>query len=132
MRLGLTIGYSGAQLRLPVQRIVRAEELGYDSVWTAESYGSDAMSPLAYLAAVTKRIRLGTGVIQLAARTPANAAMCAGTVDALAGEGRVIVGLGVSGPQIVEGWYGQPWGKPADRIRDYVAIMKKIWRREAP
>ncbi|MBV8358794.1 MAG: LLM class F420-dependent oxidoreductase [Deltaproteobacteria bacterium] len=132
MKLGLAIGYSGAQLRLPVQRIVRAEELGYDSVWTAESYGSDAMSPLAYLAAVTKRIRLGTGVIQLAARTPANAAMCAGTIDALAGGNRVIVGLGVSGPQIVEGWYGEPWGKPYYRLRDYVMIMRKIFRREEP
>jgi F420-dependent oxidoreductase-like protein len=132
MKLGLTIGYSGAQLRLPVQRIIRAEELGYDSVWTAESYGSDAMSPLAYLAALTKRIRLGTGVIQLAARTPANAAMCAGTIDALAGGNRVIVGLGVSGPQIVEGWYGEPWGKPYYRLRDYVTIMRKIFRREGP
>jgi F420-dependent oxidoreductase-like protein len=132
MKLGLTIGYSGAQLRLPVQRIIRAEELGYDSVWTAESYGSDAMSPLAYLAAVTRKIRLGTGVIQLAARTPANAAMCAGTIDALAGGNRVVVGLGVSGPQIVEGWYGEPWGKPYYRLRDYVTIMRKIFRREAP
>jgi F420-dependent oxidoreductase-like protein len=132
MKLGLTIGYSGAQLRLPVERILRAEELGYDSVWTAESYGSDAMSPLAYLAAVTKRIRLGTGVIQLAARTAANAAMCAGTIDALAGGNRVVVGLGVSGPQIVEGWYGEPWGKPYYRLRDYVTIMRKVFRREAP
>src|SRR5689334_1025283 len=132
MKLGLTIGYSGAQLRLPVQRIIHAEELGYDSVWTAESYGSDAMSPLAYLAAVTKRIRLGTGVIQLAARTAANAAMCAGTIDALAGGNRVIVGVGVSGPQIVEGWYGQPWGRPYYRLKDYVAIMRKIFRRDEP
>jgi F420-dependent oxidoreductase-like protein len=132
MKLGLTIGYAGAQLRLPVQRIVKAEELGYDSVWTAESYGSDAMSPLAYLAAFTKRIRLGTGVIQLAARTAANAAMCAGTIDALAGGKRVIVGLGVSGPQIVEGWYGEPWGRPYYRLRDYVTIMRKIFQREAP
>ena len=132
MKLGLTIGYSGAQFRLPLQKILRAEELGYDSVWTAESYGSDAMSPLAYLAAVTKKIRLGTGVIQLAARTAANAAMCAGTIDALAGGNRMIVGLGVSGPQIVEGWYGEPWGKPYYRLRDYVTIMRKIFRREAP
>jgi F420-dependent oxidoreductase-like protein len=132
MKLGLTIGYSGAGMRLPIARILRAEALGYDSVWTAESYGSDAVTPLAYIAALTKRIRLGTGVIQLAARTPANAAMCAGTVDALAGGNRFIVGLGVSGPQIVEGWYGQPWGRPYYRIRDYVAIMRKIFQREAP
>jgi F420-dependent oxidoreductase-like protein len=132
MKLGLTIGYSGANLRLPIERILRAEQLGYDSVWTAESYGSDAVTPLAYLAAVTKKIRLGTGVIQLAARTPANAAMSAATVDALAGGNRFIVGLGVSGPQIVEGWYGQPWGRPYYRLRDYVAIMRKIFRREEP
>src|SRR5215469_12126196 len=132
MKLGLTIGYSGANLRLPVQRIIRAEELGYDSVWTAESYGSDAMTPLAYLAATTKKIRLGTGVIQLAARSAANAAMSAGTIDALAGGHRMIVGLGVSGPQIVEGWYGEPWGKPYYRLRDYITIMRQIFRREGP
>jgi F420-dependent oxidoreductase-like protein len=132
MKLGLTIGYSGANLRLPLKRIMRAEELGYDSIWTAESYGSDAFSPLAYLAALTKRIRLGSGVIQLAARTPANAAMTAGTIDALAGGNRVMVGLGVSGPQIVEGWYGQPWGRPYYRLRDYITIMRKIFRRQEP
>ncbi|HEX4211309.1 MAG TPA: LLM class F420-dependent oxidoreductase [Candidatus Binataceae bacterium] len=132
MKLGLTIGYSGANLRLPLKRIMRAEELGYDSIWTAESYGSDAFSPLAYLAALTKRIRLGSGVIQLAARTPANAAMTAGTIDALAGGNRMMVGLGVSGPQIVEGWYGQPWGRPYYRLRDYITIMRKIFRRQEP
>ncbi len=110
MKLGLSIGYSRAQLDIPVALVQRAEELGYDSVWTAEAYGSDAVTPLAYLAALTKRIKLGTGIMQLAARTPANAAMCAATVDAMAGGGRFIAGLGVSGPQIVEGWYGEPWG----------------------
>src|SRR5262245_10236122 len=132
MKLGLSIGYSGASLNLPLARIIKAEELGYDSVWSAEAYGSDAVSLLAYIAAVTKRIRLGTGVMQLAGRTPANAAMCAATVDAMAGGDRFIAGLGVSGPQIVEGWYGQPWGKPYWRMRDYVAIMRKIFAREAP
>jgi F420-dependent oxidoreductase-like protein len=132
MKLGLTIGYSGAEMRLPLKRITRAEELGYDSVWTAESYGSDAITPLAFIAAHTKRIRLGTGVIQLAARTPANAAMSAGTVDALAGGNRFILGIGVSGPQIVEGWYGEPWGRPYYRLRDYIIIIRKIFRREAP
>jgi F420-dependent oxidoreductase-like protein len=132
MKLGLSIGYSKAHLDLPVALVQRAEALGYDSVWSAEAYGSDAVTPLAYLAALTKRIRLGTGIMQLAARTPANAAMCAGTVDALAGGGRFIAGLGVSGPQIVEGWYGEPWGRPYYRIRDYVAIMRKIFAREAP
>jgi F420-dependent oxidoreductase-like protein len=130
MKLGLSIGYSGAEMNLPVARILRAEKLGYDSVWTAEAYGSDAVTPLAYLAAITRRIKLGTGIMQVSARTPANAAMCAGTVDALAGGGRFIAGLGVSGPQIVEGWYGQPWGKPYYWLKDYVAIMRKIWRRE--
>ncbi|MPZ30519.1 MAG: LLM class F420-dependent oxidoreductase [Rhodospirillales bacterium] len=132
MKLGLSIGYSRAQLDIPVKLVQRAEELGYDSVWTAEAYGSDAVTPLAYLAALTKRIKLGTGIMQLAARTPANAAMSAATVDAMAGGGRFIAGLGVSGPQIVEGWYGQPWGKPYWRMRDYVAIMRKIFRREGP
>jgi F420-dependent oxidoreductase-like protein len=132
MKLGLSIGYSGAELRLPVDKVVLAERLGFDSVWTAEAYGSDAITPLAYLAAVTQRIRLGTGIMQLAARPPATAAMAAGTVDAMAGGGRVIAGLGVSGPQIVEGWYGQPWGKPYWRIRDYVAIMRKVFERKEP
>lgn len=132
MKLGLSIGYSRAHLDIPVKLVQRAEELGYDSVWTAEAYGSDAVTPLAFLAALTKRIKLGTGIMQLAARTPANAAMSAATVDAMAGGGRFIAGLGVSGPQIVEGWYGQPWGKPYWRMRDYVAIMRKIFKREGP
>src|SRR5438445_1191345 len=112
MKLGLSIGYSGAELRLPVDKVLLAERLGFDSVWTAEVYGSDAITPLAYLAAVTKHIRLGTGIAQVAARTPALAAMEYQTLDALAGGGRVIAGLGLSGPQIIEGWYGRPWGKP--------------------
>ena len=98
MKLGLAIGYSGAHLDIPVKLVQRAEELGYDSVWTAEAYGSDAVTPLAFLAAHTSRIKLGTGIMQLAARTPANAAMSAATVDAMAGGGRFIVGLGVSDP----------------------------------
>ncbi|MGE0387878.1 MAG: LLM class F420-dependent oxidoreductase [Gammaproteobacteria bacterium] len=132
MKVGLGIGYAAAKLELPIKRILRAEELGFDSVWTAETYSSDAITPLAYLAAITKRIRLGTGIVQLAARTPANLAMCAQTIDAMAGGNRVIIGIGVSGPQIVEGWYGQPWGRPNYRMRDYVAIIKKIFAREAP
>ena len=132
MKLGLELGYSGAKMALPMDLILKAEELGFDSVWTAEAYGSDAFSPLAFIAAKTRRIRLCTGIAQLSARTPANCAMTAQTIEELAGRGRMVVGLGVSGPQIVEGWYGQPWGKPATRIRDYVAIMRKIWRREEP
>jgi F420-dependent oxidoreductase-like protein len=132
MKLGLSLGYSGPQLKIPLEKVKLAERLGYDSVWTAEAYGSDAITPLAYIAAHTERIRLGTGVIQLAGRTPANAAMAFATLDQLAGGNRAICGLGVSGPQIVEGWYGQPWGRPYYRLKDYVAIMKKIFAREEP
>lgn len=126
------VGYSGATLNLPVETVQHAERLGFDSLWTSEAYGSDAISPLAYLAAVTRRIRLGTCIMQLAGRPPAMAAMQVATVDALAGGGRVIAGIGVSGPQIVEGWYGQPWGKPHRRLRDYVAIMRKVLARDQP
>lgn len=132
MKLGLMLGYSGAQVNIPIDLVKQAENLGYDSVWTSEAYGSDAMTPLAWIAAQTSRIRLGTAIAQLAARTPAMCAMQAMTIDALAGGGRMIVGIGVSGPQIVEGWYGQPWGKPYWRVRDYVEIMRKIFRREGP
>ena len=132
MRLGLSLGYSGASYTVPVELVQRAEQLGFDSVWTAEAYGSDAMTPLAFLAAKTERIKLATGIIQLAARTAANAAMQAGTIDAMAGGNRMILGIGVSGPQIVEGWYGEPWGRPYYRMKDYVDIIRKIWRREEP
>ena len=132
MKLGLDIGYSGARMDLPMANILLAEELGFDSIWSAEAYGSDAITPLVYIGAQTKRLRLATGIAQIAARTPANLAMTAQTADALLGEGRMVIGLGVSNPQVVEGWYGQPWGKPAARIRDYVAIMRKVWAREAP
>lgn len=132
MKLALAIGYSGARLEVPIDLIQHAERLGFDSVWTAEAYGSDAITPLAWIAAKTERIRLGTGIMQLAGRTPAMCAMQCMTVDALAGGGRMIAGLGVSGPQIVEGWYGQPWGKPYYRLRDYIEIMRKIFEREEP
>jgi F420-dependent oxidoreductase-like protein len=132
VKLGLALGYAGARMALPMERILLAERLGYDSLWTAEAYGSDAITPLAYLAAKTERIRLGTGIMQIAGRTAAMCAMQAQTVDALAGGNRVIAGLGVSGPQIVEGWYGEPWGKPYYRLRDYMQIMLKIFAREAP
>src|SRR5258708_14510264 len=124
MKVGLSMGYSRAQLDIPVKLVQRAEELGYDSVWTAEAYGSDAVTPLAYLAALTKRIKLGTGIMQLAARTPANAAMSAATVDAMAGGGGFIARLRGSGPPIVEGWYGPPRGRPYHPQKDYRAIMR--------
>jgi alkanesulfonate monooxygenase SsuD/methylene tetrahydromethanopterin reductase-like flavin-dependent oxidoreductase (luciferase family) len=101
-------------------------------VWSAEAYGSDAVTPLAYLAGKTERIRLGTAVMQVAARAPAATAMALATLDQLAGTGRAIGGLGLSGPQIVEGWYGQAWGRPNAKLRDYVAIVRKVLAREAP
>lgn len=132
LKLGLGLQWDGAQLELPMERVLLAEELGFDSVWCAEAYGSDAFSPLAYIAAHTRRIKLCTGIAQVAARTPAACAMQANTIDALAGGGRMALGLGMSGPQIVEGWYGQPWGKPYWTLRDYVAIIRKILAREGP
>jgi F420-dependent oxidoreductase-like protein len=131
--LGLALdAWSGADIALPVARVQLAERLGYDSVWTAEAYGADALTPLAFLAACTSRIKLATGVVQISARTPAATAMAFATLEGLAGRGRVIAGLGLSGPQIVEGWYGQTWAKPIARTRDYVTIMRKVFRREAP
>lgn len=133
MKLGLGLDiYNKASLHLPIEAIHCAEDCGYHSVWSAEAYGIDALSPLAYLAAKTQRIKLGTAVVQVSARTPAATAMHAMTIDALAGGGRTIIGLGVSGPQIVEGWYGRPWGSPHHWLRDYVAIMRKIFDRTNP
>ena len=131
MRLGLTAGYSGSQLSLDLDLITLAESAGFDSVWTSEAYGSDAVVPLTWIAAKTHRIRLGTGIMQMPARTPAMTAMTAMTLDALSG-GRVIVGLGPSGPQVVEGWHGVAYGKPLTRTREYVAILRKIFGRDAP
>ena len=133
VKLGLGLDlYRGAALEVPVALVQSAERLGYHSVWTAEAYGADALSPLAYLAAHTSRIKLATGVVQIDARTPAATAMHAMTIDALAGGGRTIIGLGVSGPQVVEGWHGAAWGSPVAKLRDYVAIMRKVLAREEP
>ena len=132
MKLGFALDYDKPRVALPLERIRRLEDLGYDSVWSAEAYGSDAITVLAFVAAHTRRLRLGTAIMQVAARAPAMAAMQLATLDALAGGGRVIGGLGVSGPQIVEGWYGAPWGRPLERLRDYTLIMKKVFAREAP
>jgi F420-dependent oxidoreductase-like protein len=131
MKLGINIGYSGAQLNVPVDFVQHVERLGYDSVWTAEAYGSDAVTPLAYLAGKTTRIKLGTGILQIPSRTPAMCAMTMSSLDQISG-GRVLVGLGLSGPQVVEGWHGVPYGKPAARTREYVQIMRKIWARDEP
>jgi F420-dependent oxidoreductase-like protein len=131
MRLGLITGYSGSHISIDIELIRKAEALGFDSVWTAEAYGSDAISPLAWIGAQTKKIRLGTAIMQLPGRSPANTAMTAMTLDALSG-GRFILGLGTSGPQVVEGWHGVPFDKPLSWLREYVAIVKKIFAREAP
>lgn len=131
MKLGLMVGYSGAKVGLDVAGVLEAERLGYDSVWTAEAWGSDAVSPLAWLGANTTRIRLGTAVMQLPGRSPANTAMTAMTLDALSG-GRHILGLGTSGPQVVEGWHGMAWDRPLTWMREYVTIVRKILAREAP
>jgi F420-dependent oxidoreductase-like protein len=131
MRLGLTAGYSGAKLSVNIDLILEAERLGFDSVWTAEAYGSDAVSPLAWIAAKTSKIRLGTAIMQMPARSPAMTAMTAMSLDGLSG-GRFILGLGPSGPQVVEGWHGVAYGKPLTRTREYVSIVRQILRREAP
>jgi F420-dependent oxidoreductase-like protein len=129
MRLGLMVGYSGAQVSLDFEMIREAEKLGFDSVWTAEAWGSDAVSPLAWIGAQTKKIKLGTAIMQLPGRSPANTAMTAMTLDQLSG-GRMILGLGTSGPQVVEGWHGVPFDKPLTWLREYVEIVRSIFQRE--
>ena len=132
MKLGLVWGYWGAQPPADMVELTQeAEACGFDSVWTAESWGSDAFTPLTWLAAHTERIKLGTGVAQLSARTPVATAMAAMTLDHLS-NGRMILGLGVSGPQVVEGWYGRPSNKPLARTREYVEIIRKALLREGP
>jgi F420-dependent oxidoreductase-like protein len=131
MRLGLMVGYSGAQVAIDMNLVKEAESLGFDSVWSAEAWGSDAVSPLAWIGAQTTKIRLGTGIMQLPGRSPANTAMTAMTLDALSG-GRFILGLGTSGPQVVEGWHGVPFDKPLTWMREYITIVRTIFQREAP
>jgi F420-dependent oxidoreductase-like protein len=132
VKLGAVLGYWGAQPPTNAEELVlEAERLGYDSVWTAEAYGSDALTPLAWWGARTSRIKLGTDIVQLSARTPAATAMAAMTLDHLSG-GRFILGLGASGPQVVEGWYGQPYPRPLERTREYIEIVRKILAREEP
>ncbi|MFE9105005.1 LLM class F420-dependent oxidoreductase [Actinomadura geliboluensis] len=131
LKLGINVGYWQGEPDDQTETVLAAERCGYDSVFTAEAYGSDAFTPLAWYAARTSRIKLGTAVVQMSARTPAATAMHALTLDALSG-GRVILGLGASGPQVVEGWYGQPFPKPLARTREYLDIVRQIWRREGP
>jgi F420-dependent oxidoreductase-like protein len=130
--LGYSTGYWGSGPPQDAQEaIIEAERLGYTSAWTAEAYGSDALSPLAWWGSRTSHIRLGTSIIQMSARTPAATAMAAMTMDHLC-DGRFILGLGASGPQVVEGWYGQPYPKPLARTREYVEIVRRIVARDEP
>lgn len=131
MRLGLNFGYWGSGASDSVAIAQEAERLGYDSLWTAEAYGSDAVTPLVWLAAKTEKIRVGTAIMQMPARTPAMTAMTAMTVDLLTA-GRFLLGIGASGPQVVEGWHGVPYGKLLTRTREYVTILKTIFKREQP
>ncbi|HYM01179.1 MAG TPA: LLM class F420-dependent oxidoreductase [Blastocatellia bacterium] len=131
MRLGLNLGYWGSGPQDSVGFALEAERLGYHSLWTAEAYGSDAVTPLTWLAAKTTRINVGTAIMQMPARTPAMTAMTAATLDLLTG-GRFLLGLGASGPQVVEGWHGVRYGKPLVRTREYVEIVRTILKREQP
>ena len=131
LKLGINVGYWQRDPEDQTETVLAAERCGYDSVFTAEAYGSDAFTTLAWYGARTSRIKLGTAVVQMSARTPAATAMHALTLDALSG-GRVILGLGASGPQVVEGWYGQPFPKPLARTREYLDIVRQVWRREDP
>ena len=131
MKLGLNIGYFGTAIADDFTLISTAEELGFDSVWTAEAYGADAVTPLAWIAARTDRIKVGSAVLKMPARTPGMTAMTASTLDIMS-NGRFLLGLGVSGPQVVEGWHGQAYGKPLGVTREYVAILRKMFRRDEP
>jgi F420-dependent oxidoreductase-like protein len=132
IKLGYNTGYwSAGPPSGALEAIQEAEKLGFNSIWTAEAYGSDALTPLSWWGAHTEKVQLGTGIIQMAARTPAATAMAAITIDHLS-NGRFICGLGASGPQVVEGWYGQEYPRPLARTREYVEILRAIWAREAP
>lgn len=132
LKLGFNTGYWGGGPPPGIEEsIAEAESLGLDSIWVAEAYGSDCISPLAWWGSKTKRLKLGTSIMQMSARQPAATAMAAMTMDHLSG-GRFILGLGVSGPQVVEGWYGMPFAKPLARTREYVGILRDIWARKGP
>jgi len=132
LKLGLNVGYwAGGPPAGAAEAIAAADELGFESIWTAEAYGSDALMPLAWWGASTRNVKLATGIVQISARTPAATAMAAMTLDHLS-NGRLILGLGVSGPQVVEGWYGQSFAKPLARMREYIGILRDIWARQGP
>jgi F420-dependent oxidoreductase-like protein len=131
MKLGIIAGYSPATMSVPIDLIREAESIGYSSVWTAEAYGSDAVSPAAWILAQTTKIQVGTAIMQMPGRTPAMTAMTAMTLYALSG-GRFILGLGPSGPQVVEGWHGVAYGRPLTRTKEYVSIIRKIVERKEP
>jgi F420-dependent oxidoreductase-like protein len=131
MKLGLALGPGTAQVRIDLEMVRRAEALGFDSVWTAEAYGADAVTTAAWVLANTRRIRVGTGIMQIQARTPAATAMTAATLDQLSG-GRFILGLGASGPQVAEGWHGVAYGQPLERTREYVEIVRRALARRDP
>jgi F420-dependent oxidoreductase-like protein len=132
LKLGLNTGYwAGGPPPGAAESVAEAERLGFDSIWTAEAYGSDCLTPLAWWGAATDRLKLGTAIVQMSARQPAATAMAAMTLDHLSG-GRFILGLGVSGPQVVEGWYGMPFAKPLARTREYISILREIWARNGP
>src|SRR5438874_10184256 len=132
MKLGLSLGYAppGTNPADLFPLVQEAERLGFDSVWVAEAWGTDAVSVLGWLVARTERIKLGSAIMQIPGRTPANAAMTAATLDLMSG-GRFLLGLGTSGPQVVEGWHGQRWGKPLTRTREYVELVRSALRRDA-
>jgi F420-dependent oxidoreductase-like protein len=132
VKLGLNLGYWADRPPAGVTEAIReAERLEFDSMWTAETYGSDALTPLAWWGSATSRLRLGTNIVQMSARTPTATAMAALTLDHLTG-GRFVLGLGASGPQVVEGWYGQPYPKPLARTREYIEIIRRVVAREEP
>jgi F420-dependent oxidoreductase-like protein len=131
MKLGMIMGTGGARYSINMDLVHEAENLGFDSVWTSEAWGADAISPAAWILAQTTKIKVGTGIIQMPARTPAMAAMTAMTLQHLSNN-RFILGIGPSGPQVIEGWHGVPYGRPLTRTREYIEIIRKVLAREAP
>jgi F420-dependent oxidoreductase-like protein len=131
MKLGMLLRYAGDEGGPNTDLVLEAEKLGYDQVWQGESYGIDSVTPIAWTLARTSRIKAGTGIMQIPARTPACTAMTAMTLAAMS-QGRFLLGLGPSGPQVVEGWHGVAYGKPLSRMKEYVAILRKIFAREEP